>query len=142
METVDGVAFIGRNPGDAENVYIVTGDSGMGMTHGTIAGVLITDLIMGRPSAWSRLYDPGRKTLRAAGEYAKENINVAAQYGDWITAGDVRSVDDIQNDCGAVIRRGLLKVAVYRDGAGALHERSAICPHLGCIVKWNNTEKS
>lgn len=142
METVDGVAFIGRNPGDAENVYIVTGDSGMGMTHGTIAGVLITDLIMGRPSAWSTLYDPARKTLRAAGEYTKENINVAAQYGDWMTAGDVGSVEDIRNDCGAVIRRGLSKIAVYRDDAGALHERSAVCPHLGCIVQWNNTEQS
>ena len=45
METIDGLAFIGRNPGDAANVYIVTGDSGMGMTHGTIAGILLTDLI-------------------------------------------------------------------------------------------------
>src|SRR5262249_23666693 len=48
METVDGLAFIGRNPGDAPNVYIATGDSGMGMTHGTIAGMLLTDLILRR----------------------------------------------------------------------------------------------
>ena len=36
MEPVDGVAYIGRNPGD-KNVYVVTGDSGNGMTHGTLA---------------------------------------------------------------------------------------------------------
>lgn len=142
METVDGIAFIGRNPGDAENVYIATGDSGMGMTHGTIAGILITDLIMGRDSAWSKLYDPARKSLRAVGEYAKENINVAAQYTDWVTAGDVQSVDEIRTNSGAVMRRGLTKVAVYRDGTGALHERSAVCTHLGCIVGWNDTEKT
>ncbi|HUQ68809.1 MAG TPA: FAD-dependent oxidoreductase [Planctomycetaceae bacterium] len=63
METVDGGAFIGRNPGDDENVFIATGDSGMGMTHGTIAGMLLTDLILGRPNAWAKLYDPSRKTL-------------------------------------------------------------------------------
>ena len=142
METVDGIAFIGRNPGDAENVYIATGDSGMGMTHGTIAGILITDLIMGRHSAWTPLYDPARKSLRAAGEYAKENINVAAQYTDWVTAGDVQSVDEIRKNSGAVIRRGLAKVAVYRDATGSLHERSAVCTHLGCIVGWNDTEKT
>src|SRR5262249_50176110 len=31
METIDGLAFIGRNPGDKENVYVATGDSGMGI---------------------------------------------------------------------------------------------------------------
>ena len=35
-----------------------------------------------------------------------------------------------------------LKVAVYRDATGALHERSAVCPHLGCIVAWNPAEKT
>ncbi|MGH7562796.1 MAG: NAD(P)/FAD-dependent oxidoreductase, partial [Gemmatimonadota bacterium] len=63
MEPVDGVAFIGRSPGRHSNIYVATGDSGMGMTHGTIAALLITDLIMGRPNPWSRLYDPSRITL-------------------------------------------------------------------------------
>jgi glycine/D-amino acid oxidase-like deaminating enzyme/nitrite reductase/ring-hydroxylating ferredoxin subunit len=142
MEPVDAMAFIGRNPGDAENVYIATGDSGNGMTHGTIAGILLTDLIQGRENAWATLYDPSRVSLRAAGEFAKENINVAVQYADLVTGGDVSSVDQIRPGSGAVIRRGLSKVAVYRDPAGALVERSAICTHLGCVVRWNDTEKS
>ena len=142
METVDGLAFIGRNPMDHKNVYAVTGDSGMGMTHGTIAGMLITDLILGRHNAWEALYDPGRITLRASAEYAKEAINTAAQYADYLTPGDVESVDQIAKDSGAVIRRGALKVAVYRDATGDLHERSAVCTHLGCIVAWNPAEKT
>ena len=137
METIDGLAFIGRNPLDQDNVFIVTGDSGMGMTHGTIAGLLVTDLILGRDNPWATLYDPSRKTLRAASEYAKEALNMAAQYADWLTPGDVQSVDEIAKDSGAVLRRGLSKVAVYRDEHGELHERSAVCPHLGCIVGWN-----
>ncbi len=60
METQDGLGFIGRNPMDASNVFVVTGDSGMGMTHGTIAGVLISDLIAGRENPWVALYDAGR----------------------------------------------------------------------------------
>jgi len=142
MEPVDSLAFIGRNPLDAENVYIATGDSGNGMTHGTIAGLLLTDLIMGRKNEWEPLYDPGRITLKALPEFAKENFNVAVQYTDLVVAGDVDSVDEIKNGNGAIISRGLSKVAAYRDHDGELHEFSAVCRHLGCIVKWNSLEKS
>jgi len=142
MEPVDGLAFIGRNPLDEENVFIATGDSGNGMTHGTIAGILLTDLIMGRDNEWAELYEPTRKTLKALPEFASENLNVAAQYVDLVTPGDVDSADEIKAGEGAIIRHGLKKVAVYRDEAGALHERSAICVHLGCVVDWNSKEKT
>lgn len=142
METIDGLAFIGRNPMDEPNVFIVTGDSGMGMTHGTIAGILLTDLILNRENPWAALYDPSRKTLRAAGEFAQENLNVARQYTDWLTGGDVSSPVQIQPGTGAVIRSGFTKLAVYRDPQGELHECSAVCPHLGCIVDWNDAEKT
>jgi glycine/D-amino acid oxidase-like deaminating enzyme/nitrite reductase/ring-hydroxylating ferredoxin subunit len=142
MEPVDGLAFIGHNPLDADNVYTVTGDSGNGMTHGTIAGMLITDLILGRSNPWASLYDPGRITLRASAEFAREAVNTVAQYADWMTAGDVDSADAIPKDSGAVLRVGASKLAVYRDATGGLHERSAVCPHLGCIVAWNPAEKT
>jgi glycine/D-amino acid oxidase-like deaminating enzyme/nitrite reductase/ring-hydroxylating ferredoxin subunit len=143
METIDGLAFIGRNPMDLDdNMYVVTGDSGQGMTHGTIAGMLLTDLIMGRSNRWEKLYDPARKSLRAAGTYVGEAVNMAAQYADWVTPGDVASEEDVAMDSGAVIRHGLSKVAVYRDETGTLHRCSAICPHLGCIVTWNTAEKT
>ena len=142
LEPVDSLAFIGRNPLDKDNVYIATGDSGNGMTHGTIAGILISDLIMGRINEWEALYEPSRKTLRALPKFAKENLNVAAQFADLITAGEVDSVGEIEPGAGAVIRRGLIKIAAYRDEAGKLHERSAICRHLGCVVDWNSLEKT
>ncbi|HEX8293434.1 MAG TPA: FAD-dependent oxidoreductase, partial [Pyrinomonadaceae bacterium] len=142
MEPVDGLGFIGRNPGDADNVLIATGDSGNGMTHGTIAGMLLTDLILGRDNAWATLYDPSRLSLRAGGEYAKENLNVAAQYADHLTGGEVSSPDEVAPGTGAVMRRGLSKVALFRDDAGALHEFSAVCTHLGCVVSFNDKERS
>lgn len=142
MEPVDSLAFIGQNPLDEENVFIATGDSGNGMTHGTIAGMLLTDLIMGRANEWAVVYDPSRKSLRALPEFASENLNVAAQYADLVTPGEVDSVDEISSGEGAIIRHGLQKVAVYRDESGALHERSAFCRHLGCVVDWNSLEKT
>jgi Rieske Fe-S protein len=112
------------------------------MTHGTIAGMLLTDLIMGRENPWAGLYDPSRKTLGAIKEFAKENLNVAAQYADLVTPGEVRDESEIARGEGAILRRGASKVAVYRDDQGQLHERSAICTHLGCVVRWNSVEKT
>jgi glycine/D-amino acid oxidase-like deaminating enzyme/nitrite reductase/ring-hydroxylating ferredoxin subunit len=142
METLDGLAYIGVDPTGQENVYLATGDSGMGMTHGTIAGMLLTDLILRRANPWVELYSPSRLPIRAAGEYASEGANIAAQYKDWFTGGDVKSVDEIKPGTGAVVRRGLTKLAVYRDDSGTLHTRSAVCPHLGCIVRWNRAERT
>ncbi|MEJ7810915.1 MAG: FAD-dependent oxidoreductase [Gemmatimonadaceae bacterium] len=142
LEPVDLMGFIGRDPANEPAVYICTGDSGQGMTHGTIAGILLTDLILGRENPWEALYDPSRVTLRATLEFAKENLNVAAQYKDLVTPGEVSSPDEVEAGHGAVIRRGVRKVAVYRDEGGTIHERSAVCTHLGCIVAWNSTERS
>ena len=142
MEPVDGIAFIGRNPLDAKNVYVATGDSGNGMTHGTFAGLLITDLILKCKYARESLYDPSRLTLRALPKFVRENLNVAVQYTDVVFAGIVRSVEEIRPGSGAVVSRGLHKVAVYRDPKGEIHERSAVCPHLGGIVNWNTLENT
>ena len=142
LEPVDYMAFIGRNPGDARHIFIATGDSGNGMTHGMIAGMLLTDLITERPNPWESLYEPSRISLRTASEFAKENLNVAAQYSDYLTPGDVARVDQIRRGTGAVIRRGPRKIAVYRAEDGALHERSAMCTHLYCIVEWNAVERT
>ena len=137
METVDGLGFIGRNPLDADNVYVITGDSGMGMTHGTLGGMLVTDLILERENPWTELYDPARVRTGATVEWVKENLNVALQYKDWLTRGDVASIDQITPNNGAVIVEAGRKIAVYRDERGTVHRRSAVCPHLGCIVAWN-----
>lgn len=142
MQSIDGLAFIGRNPLDEENVYVVTGDSGTGMTYATIAGILITDLIEGRENPWQTLYDPARKTLRTAPAYAKEAVRMAAQYADWLMPGDVKSADDVPPDGGAVLKEGLAPVAVYREPDGTLHKLSAVCVHLGCVVRWNATERT
>jgi Rieske Fe-S protein len=142
MEPVDYMGFIGRNPGDEKHVYIATGDSGNGMTHGTIAGMLLTDLILGRDNEWEKLYHPSRVTLRAAPEFLKENVNVAAQYRDYVTPGEVEDVAEIRPGTGAILRRGATKIAAYRADDGTLHERSAVCTHLYCIVDWNPVEKS
>jgi glycine/D-amino acid oxidase-like deaminating enzyme/nitrite reductase/ring-hydroxylating ferredoxin subunit len=141
LEPLDGVAYLGRNPG-SRNVYVITGDSGNGITHTTIGGLLVSDLIMGRQNPWLNVYDPSRKPLKEALEFIKAQSNITAQYADWVSGGDEESAAAIPRGQGALIRSGLKKVAVYRDDEGGLHMHSAKCTHLGCVVQWNSTEKT
>jgi len=142
LDSVDGPAFIGHDI--APNVYIVTGDSGQGMTHGTIAGMLLTDMVMGRKNDWELVYDPARVrvAIGTAKDFVQENATTLSSYLDWLTVGDVDAVSQIEQGEGAIVRQGLKKLAVYRDEQGSLHQCSAVCPHLGCIVAWNSSEKS
>ena len=141
LEPLDHLAFIGRNPGDA-NIYIATGDSGNGMTHGVIAGILITDLINGKENPWEKLYSPGRITLKVTPEYLSEVGKMAAQYLDFVAPGDIESANELKYEEGGILNLGLKKIAVYKDAAGLVHAFNAICPHLGCVVQWNASEKS
>jgi len=144
LEPDDCLGYAGRNPLDRDQVYVISGDSGHGMTHGTLGAMLVRDLILHRPNAWEKLYDPGRVTLSKASlqEFVSHNAVVAKDYTELLTSGDVASADEIMPGSGAVLRHGLSKVATYRDPEGQLHECSAICPHLGCVVHWNTLETS
>ncbi|MEB1528586.1 FAD-dependent oxidoreductase [Xanthomonas sp. WHRI 7945] len=142
LEPSDGLAYIGADPGGEDNVYVVTGDSGNGVTHGVVAGLLLSDLLEGRDNPWHALYDPRRKSLRGGSEWLRENANVAVQYRDWIAPGQASGVAELARGEGAVLRRGLHRVAVYRNGEGALHAFNARCPHMGCAVRWSPQEKS
>jgi glycine/D-amino acid oxidase-like deaminating enzyme/nitrite reductase/ring-hydroxylating ferredoxin subunit len=141
LEPVDSLGFMGRNPGD-DNIYIITGDSGNGMTHTTIGAMLVTDLIMGRANPYEKLYDPSRISLRATGDFLTEAGNMAKQYLDWITPEDLKDADNLAAGEGGIIVTGMHKTAVYRDENNALHAFTAVCPHMGCIVQWNADEKS
>jgi glycine/D-amino acid oxidase-like deaminating enzyme/nitrite reductase/ring-hydroxylating ferredoxin subunit len=139
LEPVDGLAFIGADPG-AEHVYVVTGDSGNGLTHGTIAALLLPDLMRGTDHPWRALYDPARKRLNGA--WLEENANVAAQYRDWLLSGDVASAETLAPGEGAIVRHGVHRFALFRDDDSRLRMFSARCPHLGCSVRWNTVERS
>lgn len=143
VEPMDGLAYIGLTPRQ-KSVYMVTGDSGHGMTHATIGGMLITDLIVGRENPWAELYDPSRLTLRlkSLGSMLKEDITGNLYYADYLRSTTVTSPDELANGQGAIIQDGLRKIAVYRDDEGQLHKCSAVCTHWKGIVHWNEAEKT
>lgn len=142
-EPMDGLAFIGHDPGKKENVYIVTGDSGNGMTHATIAGMLIKDLILGRENPWKSLYSPGRaKYLKAGKTFLKEFVGGLIQYVKTKPSHPTEDLNSVAKNEGRIIEHEGTKLGVYRDEQNSLHFVDTECTHMGCTIKWNNDEKS
>lgn len=147
VEPNDYMAFIGRASPLEKNVYLSTGDSGNGLTHGVIASRIITDMIMGVQSPWIELYSPNRLPKpRTIPSVVMENARqIFAGYSRYLVA-DVTDIEDIPRCSGAVVKAGIMQgmkpLAVYKDGQGNVITHSAVCPHLKGVVAWNAAEKS
>ncbi len=142
-EPVDGLPFIGRNS-MSEHVFVATGLSGNGTTFGTIAAMIFADTVHGRANPWRDLYAATRmKPVASAVTYATENVDFPMHLvSDRVMPPEARSLADIPPGEGKTVRVSGERLAVYRDPAGALHAVSSVCTHLGCLVKFNNAEKT
>jgi Rieske Fe-S protein len=120
---------------------VATGDSGQGITHGALAGLLLRDLIVSGTSPWEQTYDPGRKPIKSAFNYVKENVTALKSFAEYVTPGEITSLEELKPGAGAIYRSGISKLAVYRDAAGTLSAHSPVCTHVGCLIHWNSTER-
>ena len=141
-EPTDMLGFIGQDPELGKHIYVATGDSGMGITNGAVASMLLTDLIMHRENAWQKIYSLSRQTLKALPDYIVESTHSVAHYAELLVPGKKIDADDIKNDSGRLVEEGGKKVAAYRDKDGALSKVSPYCTHLKGVVCWNSCESS
>lgn len=139
VETNDGFPFIGTV---AVRQFIATGFSGNGTTLGTVAAKMARDWVLGHGNPWTACFDPGRKMQGAFGDYVRENSDFPRRLVCDRISVPREDPADLTSGCGKVVRwhRGI--VAAYRDPQGTLHLNDAVCPHLGCIVAWNNAEQT
>jgi glycine/D-amino acid oxidase-like deaminating enzyme/nitrite reductase/ring-hydroxylating ferredoxin subunit len=140
LDPIDYTAFIGRSPG-RERTFMATGDSGQGLTHGVVAGLMLADLIRSKPSPWQGVYRPNRKPLEALGRYVSDNLSVAKNMLGYLTPGEIAAAERLRPGNGAILRHGHEKLAVCRDRKGKLYVHSASCTHVGCLIRWNSFEQ-
>ncbi len=142
FEPADKLPFIGKSPFQ-EHTYMATGYSGDGLTWGTTAAHIISDLITSGGNHLIDVVAPGRlHVLAGAKEFIKENTNVAYRFIKDRLAINKEDVKNIQAGEGKLIRYDDQQLAVYRDEQGTYHAMSPVCSHLKCIVRWNSAEKT
>ena len=142
-KAADHLPYIGTSPME-KNIFIATGFAADGLVYGTLAAMIISAEILGEGNNWSDLYDPKRFTpLASASQFIKENVDVAKHLlKDYLFYGEVDSIKEIKPGEGKTTKLDGEHVAAYRDDQGQLHLVSAICPHMGCVVHWNNGERT
>jgi glycine/D-amino acid oxidase-like deaminating enzyme/nitrite reductase/ring-hydroxylating ferredoxin subunit len=143
-QTPDHVPYIGAISPSSKNVFVATGFNGWGMTNGTASGIILSDKILKRENAWAEVFNPSRvKPFAATGELIGEGISVAREIiGGLLPKAPPEEVRNLSSGEGRVIQLGRDKVAVARNATGDLRAVSALCTHMGCVVKWNNAEMS
>lgn len=141
--SVDHVPFVGTYHG-TQRVRVATAFGKWGFTNGTVGAQVIRDDIVGAPNRFADLYDPKRLPLKASAQsFVQENAKVAARFaGDRVAHPQRGSIEDLGPGEAAVEGGPLSPIAAYRDDAGTLHKVSAVCTHLGCVVRWNNAERT
>ncbi len=141
IETSDGLPYMGET---APRQFAATGYSGNGLTFGTLGGMMAADAVLKRPNPWRDLFDIHRKTLPGGlWTYLKENKDYPYYLvRDWLATAAGASLRSIRPGQGKIIKLEGRKVAAYRDLAGGVTLRSAVCTHLQCIVAWNDAEST
>lgn len=108
-----------KNNSKQNNIYIVTGTNKWGLSNGSIAAIIIKDLITKNSSEYEELYNPSRAKSYINGKIIKNSVEMACDYiKDKINSGD----DNLP-------QKGEWKIAsingerygVYRDKKGYLY---------------------
>jgi Rieske Fe-S protein len=142
VETDDMLPFIGQV---AEHQYIATGYAGNGLTFGTLAGMMFYDAVMGNANPWRELLDPNRKpsTVEALRRLVSENVDYPLYFiADRLRQSDGSGVENVPRGGGKVVNVDGQRVAVHRKDNGDVVKVSAVCTHMGCIVRWNGAERT
>lgn len=142
MVSFDKLPYIGQLTPMNQHIYVATGFSLWGMSNATLSAMILRDLILGQPNPWAELYDATRPTPFISQDSIKNNLDVGTHWIGDRFKGLFDSPENVKPGEGKLVTAKGEKVAAYRDDAGVLHQVSAVCPHLGCIVAWNGAEKS
>jgi Rieske Fe-S protein len=142
-ESMDGMPFVGRARSGAEHLYVATGFDAWGITNGTAAGMILTDLICGRVNPWAAAFDATRIKPAAGGaSFVSENLSAGVHMVEGYVRSRPRSIDDLSPGEGAVLKLNGERVAVFKDEGGRVQAVSAVCTHLRCIVGWNSADRT
>lgn len=142
MVSFDQLPYIGKLTPLNQHTYVATGFSLWGMTKSTMSAMILADLILGKDNPWAELYDSTRPTPFVTQESIKNNLDVGARwFGDRLK-GLFDGPEKVKSGEARIVTANGQKIAAHRDADGTLHQVSAVCPHLGCIVDWNAAETS
>ncbi|ANU24354.1 FAD-dependent oxidoreductase [Planococcus donghaensis] len=144
MTTLDTIPYIGTITAGYNNILVATGFHKWGMSNGALAGMLLSDQVLGNENRYAPVFDPTRTKVKTkdAMSFAKDNASVAKSLVTGKLKRPSKTVEDLAKDEGSLVKVGKKKAGGYRDEYGQVHLVDTACTHMGCDVKWNDAERS
>lgn len=140
---MDRAPFIGWSGDPGESYLVATGFDAWGISNGAAAALILSDLVMEQDNSWLQVFDARRvKPLAGGAQFLKENASVAAHLVSGYLSRKLTSYDEIGRAQAAILKIDGKQVAAFRDEEGSLYAVSAICTHMGCLVGWNEVDRT
>ncbi|HLR08074.1 MAG TPA: FAD-dependent oxidoreductase [Bacillota bacterium] len=143
LTTLDKLPYIGPVTKGQQSVFVATGFRKWGMTNGTIAAKIISDLIINGSSPYAEVFTPSRfEADPAIRQFTTSNADVVKhlvkgkfEYAD-------NNIENLQSDEATIIRINGERVGVYKDSDNHLYAVDTTCKHMGCEVTWNSGDRT
>ena len=141
--TLDKVPYIGEFSNLMPNMYVGTGFNKWGMTSSNVAANIITDKILGIENKYEEAFTSTRlKPIKNRWEMK----NIIKQTTTSLVINKFKVPEDtlnsIEKDSGTIIEIDKSKIGIYKDPSGNIFAVNPICSHLGCLLSWNNVDKT
>jgi glycine/D-amino acid oxidase-like deaminating enzyme/nitrite reductase/ring-hydroxylating ferredoxin subunit len=141
--TLDKIPYIGNFSNTMPNVFIGTGFNKWGMTSSNVAANIISDKILNKSNKYEDIFSATRMHPI---KNRWEMKNILKQSASSLIFNKLISYSDqilsIENDNGAILEIDGDKVGIYKDSDGNIFAINPICTHLGCLLSWNNVDKT
>lgn len=142
-EAMDQAPYVGWSSSLGDGYLVATGFAAWGISNGTAAAMIIADLAAGRDNAWLPIFDATRvKPIAGAQKFVKDNVEVAAHLVGGYLSRKPKDFAELAPGEAAIMKIDGDNVAAFKDEQGQVHAVSAVCSHMGCLVGWNETDRT
>ena len=147
--TLDKIPYIGEFSNTLPNMYVGTGFNKWGMTSSNVAARIITDKIAGKENEYSEVFEATRlnpivnkdEVKNIVSQTVKSLVVERIEKSEKVINDEI-SLDDIKQESGQIVELNGEKVGVYKDIEGKIFGVKPVCTHLGCILNWNDADKT
>ena len=141
--TIDKVPYIGDFSNLMPNMFVATGFNKWGITSSNVAANIIRDKILGIKNEYSKIYEATRFSPI---KNAHEMKNITSQVLKSFVTNRIKIPEEnlsaIKNDNGGIIKVNGASIGIYKDINGKVFAVNPTCTHLGCLLTWNNLDKT
>ena len=142
--TLDKIPYIGEFSNILPDVYVGTGFKKWGMTSSNVAARIITDKITGKENEYEEVFKATRVNPIVNKDEVKNMVSQTAKslVVERLKGSNKENIENMKQETGQILEIDGEKVGVYKDVEGQVFAVKPVCTHLGCILNWNNADKT